>query len=180
MVVLLLAGVASAAVYTMVNEEGRILFGLTPDEPAGTPVTTLVGDGGALLNTHDFGVLDAANGTQEFTIIQRNAGDMDYTSTVYFVITCDEGLVDGYPYSAGMPPIRGVEDFVSINYTDFNGVSHECNTVWAMDRMSDTTVEVTPSMEAFTFVPGYVHYTQLDVVFNPRAHGNYTIEVHVV
>lgn len=179
MIVLLLAGAASAAVYTMANEEGRILFGLTPEEPAATPVTTLIGGDGAVLNIHDFGVLDAENGTQEFTIIQRNAGDADYTSTVYFMITCDEGLVDGYRDSIDMPATRGLEDFVSINYTDFNDISHECNTVWAMERISTATVKVTPPMEEFTFVPGYVHYTQLDVVFNPLAHGNYTIEVHV-
>lgn len=177
LIVFLLVGTATAAVYSMANAEGRILFGLSPNEPSGTPITTLVGIGNDLNNTYDFGDLTEI---QEFTIRQRNAEDVNYTSTLYFVIVCDEGLTDGYKDSFELPATRGIEDFDSMVYTNFNGIQHECNTVWMMERISPTTVKVTPPMEEFTFVPGYVYYTTLNVTFNPLAYGNYTIEVHVV
>lgn len=170
MIVLLLAGAASAAVYAITYPEAQITFSVEEAESTGTQISNLIERDGEWLIAQDFGAINES-AMCTFDVRQRNTGDYNYTSAIYFMITCDAGIKRSQ-YNA-------MDDFVTLVYTDHFGTQHDCNTAMRVEHVSPTTVRITPMMDEFTFVPGYVYHTQLDVQLHQRAYGNYTIEVHV-
>ena len=173
---LMLVGTASAAIYAGIYSEAVVSFNAGSAPPNGTQISNFVEYGEESQQSIDIGALNTSE-MHMITIRQRNAGEDNYTSTVYFEISCDEGLVRR-GYADWTPTFAPTIDFVTLNYTDHHGVTHDCNQ--NLQWISDTTVRAYPPMDAFTFEPGYLHYTQMDVQLHPMAYGNYTIEVHVV
>lgn len=174
---ILLVGTASAAVYAGIYSEAVISFNAGSAPPNGTPISNLVTYGDESQQSIDIGEVTNSE-THTITIRQRNTGEEDYTSTMYFDISCDEGLVPNLAYPGAPVEFAPAMDFNTLNYTDHHGVTHDCNR--NLQWISDTTVRAYPPMDAFTFEPGYVHYTQIDVQLHPKAYGHYTIEAHVV
>lgn len=174
---LMLVGTASAAIYAGIYSGAVVSFNAGSAPPNGTQISNFVEYGNESQQSIDIGAMNTSE-THTITIRQRNAGEDNYTSTVYFEMSCDEGLVPTRSYPGAPVEYAPAMDFVTLNYTDHHGVTHDCNQnpQW----ISDTTVRAYPPMDAFTFEPGYMHYTQMDVQLHPKAYGNYTIEVHVV
>ena len=173
---LLLVGTASAAIYAGIYSEAVATFTAGSAPPDGTCISTFMEYGNESGMTIDIGEVNSSE-LHTFTIRQRNAGDDDYTSTIYFEISCDEGLVPDLPYAGAPSACAPTIDFTTINYTDHHGVTHDCNQY--ISWISESTIKVVPPMDAFTFVPGYVHYTHIDVQLHQMAYGNYTIEAHI-
>lgn len=170
-VFVLMVSVASAAVFVTYNPEASIYFDRPNPDPDVLPVQSFImTKAGTWTNSYGFGTM--AGDVMDIEMAHKNGDASDVTAAVYFEIECEEGLVDGT--SSGT-----IKDFEQLVYIDPDGVSHSCNNIDAITRLSDTKIRVVPNVPEYTFTSGTYIGTNLKIYFIGMAYGNYIVTVYV-
>jgi hypothetical protein len=167
MILLVMVGMTSAAVYVTVNPEARLYF--SRDEPVPeVPVISMIECGDGWSNSCAIGAMDG--NLIERQLYHENTQSEDFIGTICFEIECAEGL---------MGDVDGIKDFNSVVFIDPNNDSFSCNTNACIERLSATKVKIVPTDAAYTFVSGTVTYSEIQIDFIDGAYGNYVLTAYV-
>lgn len=164
MILLAMIGTASAAVYEITApHDAKLTF--TRAMPQESEMMTLIEIGDGFGSRCDIGEMES--NVLDRRIIHLNQDDITFEGCVYFMLNCTTGMDD---------TANGIEDFVSITYTCPNGTMYPCN--GHIDRISHTSIEITPPMEPYNFPPDMEEtYSDIEIVFVSGAYGDYELTV---
>jgi len=164
LIILLLIGTASAAVYEITAPQDAKLW-FTREVPQSNEMITLIEIGEGFGNRCDYGEMES--NVLNRKIIHMNEANITFEGCVYFQLNCTTGMND----IAG-----GIEDFVSIAYTCPNGTVYPCG--GHIDRVSPTSIKITPPMEPYNFSPDMTEvFSEIEIVFVDGAYGDYELTV---
>ena len=174
-IILLLMGTASAAVYHITtNPEARMFFGL--DHKPVNPMQHTFWHDGFYTNSLDLGFI-SSEVELEKDIRHENTGDEVYFARIFITIECDEGIDIASHTHLGEIIYDGIEDFTYITYEHPDHTVYDCNNMTYIEVISDTKVKITPRQEATEFSAGWSRFSLLSLGFNGMAYGNYTVTV---
>ena len=168
MILLLLVGVASAAVYVTTNPEARLFFSRDSPGPEVLPVTSVIRCGEGWSNSCDIGVMDG--NVIDKQMYHKNTQAENVSGVVYIEIECAEGLVDD---------VDGIMDFKTITFTDPYGTVIECNNDTYIERLSANHIKITPTDFPYVFECGVLVFTNVNIEFIDYAYGNYVLTAYV-
>jgi len=169
LMILMLIGVASAAVYVTTNPEARAFFTRNQPGPDVSPIVTMFNSPTGWSNSVDFGTMESNYFEKQLS--HRNIDASNFTGIIRFDVECAEGLVDN---GAG-----GIKDFADLVYNHPNLNSYSCNNESCVERISSTKITVIPTNETFTFVPDELVLSSMKIEFIDMAYGDYTVTVYV-
>lgn len=165
----LFIGTAGAAIYTIINPVAHIEFAKSPETINGSTVMTLINCGNGYAIDCQFGMIDGDTLVRE--MYHRNMNVEQYDGAVVFGIECEQGIDDNMDGT--------IRDFKNITYTDPTGTTHECNVPSCIEWTADG-VTITPPAPIYGYVFDVGEYTNLRIVFDPTAFGNYTLSAQVI
>lgn len=169
--ILAFIGVTSAAVYLTFNPEAKLFFDRPSPGPDVSPVISLIKmESGAWTNSYGMGSM--SGDILEVEMAHKNGDASTLDGVIYFEIECEEGLVNDL---GG----EGIWDFESLVFEGPNGVLYPCNNNACITRISDTMIQIVPTIETIGFEYGTFVYTNLTIEFLPMAYGNYVLAVYV-
>lgn len=171
LMIFLMIGVASAAVYITFNPEAKIFFDRPQPGPDVLPVQSLIQmENGAWTNSYGMGTM--SGDILEIEMAHKNGDASTFIGAVYFEIECAQGLVDDLDGS-------GIRDFELLVYGGPDGSIYPCNNDGSITRLSDTKIRVVPIAAEYEFEYGVFEHTNLSIEFLPMAYGDYTVAVYV-
>ena len=168
MILLLLVGVGSAAVYVTTNPEAQLYFSRDSPGPEVLPVISMIECGDGWSNSCGIGVMDG-NALDKW-MFHKNTQSEVFNGIVYFEIECEEGLVDD---------TNGIKDFSSIIFTDPHNNSYQCDSNSCIERLSPNLIRIMPTTDVFAFESGTCVYTNIRIDFIDYAYGNYVLTAYV-
>ena len=168
LLILLLIGTTSAAVYVVVNPEAIVCWA-RPEPVTNQTVRSLVecGEGYA---SHCTITTPMETNTLTRSLMHTNMFVDPYIGILYFEISCTTGLPD---------KMDGLQDFSSITYTCPNGITFDCNTDSCIERIDTNTIKITPTTDTYEYAYGATVYSSIEMVFVDGAYGDYCLTTYV-
>ena len=168
---LVIAGMASAAVYVATNPEAILCFTRPMPTPSpGEPTVQTLGECGAGYSSNcDIGTM--STNTLNRQIYHRNTYTDPFDGIVCFNISCSEGLYLGTN--------GGISDFNTITFTDPYGNSFSCNNGGCIERIDTNTIKITPTLDVFSFEYDVTIFTNINIEFDDNAYGDYVLTAYV-
>lgn len=173
LIILMLIGVASAAVYIAINSEAKVYFGIDKPASDGSPIESMVEiQGSGWTNAYGATVID---NVVEFQMWHRNTHSEPLNGTLNITLHCNKG----FTFAAD----GSILDFDTILFTTptYDGVDIECNTPDIFSIIDDYTIELNPITEEIEFGTeidsykfNYIHFG-----LNDDAYGDYTVTILV-
>lgn len=170
-ILLVIVGMASAAVYVAVNPEAWLSFTRpepTPD-PSDPAVLTLIECGAGFASACGMG--EMTTNVLDRDIMHENTAEIPYNGVVYFNISCSEGLY--------LAPNGGIYDFNAITFIDPYGNSFACNNGGCIEQIDTNTIRITPTTDVFSFAHDVITFTNLNISFRDNAYGDYVLAAYV-
>lgn len=169
-ILFLMAGTASAAVYITFNPESKIWWSMDKPGPDVSQIQVLMPQSNDTFWSNTMSVELDDNDDFNTRLRFDNSNPLSVMGEVVIEITCDQGLF--------ISPDGTVRDFDKFVYRDLSLAEHEGNIVGKFEIINNETIKFTPG-DTEEFLAGSTDYGYFELGMVGMAYGNYTAVVTV-